>query len=82
MTTDRLVVVELVDGYADTSLVHLPAAETTYGGHDQIVLTFASRRFSPRTWPSACGKVTHGYVYNHGGLLEDAPICRKCQAAT
>ncbi len=77
-TPDRLVVVEIVDGYADTSLVHLPAAEKTFGGHDQIVLTFASRRFSPRTWPSACGQVTHGYVYNHGGLLEDAPVCGAC----
>ncbi len=76
---DRLVIVAIVDGHADTRVVHLPAAEMTFGGHDQIVLTFASRRFPPRTWPSTCGKVTHGYVYNHGGLLEDAPVCGACQ---
>ncbi len=76
---DSLVVVEIVDGYADTSLVHLPAAEKSFGGHDQIVFRFADLKWAPRSWPSRCGIV--GDVYNHGGILEGAPVCGACQAA-
>ncbi len=78
---DRLVVVPIVDGVADTSVVHLPAAERGCGGHGQIVIRLQDLKWAPRTWPSRCGTVSAGAVYNHGGLLEDAPVCGACQAA-
>ncbi len=79
---DRLVVVPIIDGYADTRVVHLPAYERGCGGHGQIVIRFCDLKWAPRTWPSLCGVVEAGAVYNHGGLLEAIPICGACLAVS
>jgi hypothetical protein len=79
--TEHLVIVGLVDGYADTSIVHQPAPLKKCGGHGQISFKFAHNNSIPRTWPSLCGHVTHGWVYNHGGVLQDAPMCWDCRIA-
>ncbi len=73
---DRLVVVEIVDGYPDTTVVHLPAAATRFGG-DHRTYQLADLKWAPRSWPSRCGVV--GDVYNHGGILEGAPVCGACR---
>ncbi len=79
--TETLVIVNIVDGIADTSIVHQPATQERYGGEGQSHTTFNQHAFPPRTWPSACGQVEHGFVYSHAGLLEDAPTCFDCQVA-
>ena len=78
---ERLVIVELVDGIADTRIVHHPATVKRFGGEGQIECRFDNRTFPPVHWPSACGQVPKGSVYNHAGMLEDAPICVDCQVA-
>jgi hypothetical protein len=71
---EQHVIVEIVDEVADTSLVHLPLAQT--GG-----FRFDRYDFPPATWSSACGRVRSGSVYVRGGMLEGAPVCPDCEAA-
>ncbi len=79
--TDHLVVVQITDGTADTSLVHQPAPSKQQGFNGNVTIRLDTHTFPPRTWPSACGQVQHGYVYNHAGLLQDAPVCVDCDIA-
>jgi len=75
-TTERLIIVDITDGQANTRLVHLPAERTNRGG-----FRFDSFDFPPATWPTACGNGS-GAVYVHTGPFEDALICRECRLAT
>ena len=68
-TIEELVVVEIVDHLADTTVVHLPVYPRRFRALD----------FPPATWTGKCGVA--GYVYVHAGELEDAPVCPLCQAA-
>jgi hypothetical protein len=76
---EELVVVEIVDGQADLTLVHLPAHKRIDGGRGGP--TFDRYDFSPSVWPSACRLIEDGYVYVRAGLLADAPVCAECEAA-
>jgi hypothetical protein len=70
---EQLVIVEITDGIADTSLVHLPAERCNKGG-----FRFDSYDFPPSTWPAACGRGS-GSVYVRAGCLADARICPECE---
>jgi hypothetical protein len=72
---EQLVIVDITDGIANTSLVHLPAVRCQKGG-----FRFDAYDFPPATWPSACGTGS-GSVYVRAGLLEHAEICGDCLAA-
>lgn len=74
---DQHIVVEIVDGMADTATVHLPAARSCIGGRGGQ--TFLEYDFPPATWLSVCG--VRGSVYIRAGLLSDAPLCLACEAA-
>jgi len=65
---EELVVVEIVDHLADTSVVHLPVYPRRFKAFD----------FPPSTWVSKCG--VHGSVYAHAGEFTDAPVCLECLA--
>ena len=65
---EELVVVEIVDHLADTTVVHLPVYPRRFKALD----------FPPATWTGKCGVA--GYVYVHAGELEDAPVCLECLA--
>jgi hypothetical protein len=71
---EELVIVEIVDGVANTRLVHLPATRCNKGG-----FRFDSYDFPPTRWPAACG-VGSGSVYVRAGFLEDAVVCADCEA--
>jgi len=71
---EQLVIVDITDGIANTSLVHLPATRCNKGG-----FRFDSYDFPPATWPAACGNGS-GAVYVRAGVLEDAGICPDCEA--
>ena len=73
---EQLVVVEIIDGVADTTLVHLPAVQCHGGG-----LKFHSFDFPPATWPPACQQIRSGAVYVRAGMLADAVVCPDCEAA-
>jgi len=66
---EELVVVEIVDGLADTKVVHLPVYPRRFKALD----------FPPTSWVSMCGVA--GWVYVHAGELGDVPVCPLCQAA-
>jgi len=68
-------IVEIVDGVADTSLVHLPAAVSKRGA-----FRFDSYDFPPATWPSSCRKIRSGAVYVRAGMLANATVCPDCEA--
>lgn len=65
---EELVVVEIVDGLADTSVVHQPVYPNRFNALD----------FPPTTWRSKCG--VDGWVYAHAGELVDVPVCAACEA--
>ena len=74
---EELVIVEIgEDGYADTTLVHIPLERIAKGG-----FRFDSFDFPPATWPPTCGLIGSGSVYVRAGMLEDARICPDCEAA-
>jgi len=76
---EELVIVDITDGVAITTLVHLPAIRSN--GWDQGGGTFTSYDFPPAMWPSKCGAVPKGAVYLRAGPFADAVICRECLAA-
>ncbi len=75
--SENLVVVDMTDGNADTTTVHLPATR----GRDRSGKHFTDYDFAPTTWSSMCGQVERGGVYNHAGILEHAPLCFDCRVA-
>ncbi len=79
--TEQLVILNIVDGIADTHHVHIPAVSKRFGHLGQIELLFDNRNFPPAHWPSLCGTIPAGWVYAHAGLLEDAPVCPACRLA-
>jgi hypothetical protein len=79
ISLEELVVVNIVDGVADTTLVHLPAHRRCVGGAGGP--TFDRFEFSPAVWPSAGRLVDNGFVYVRAGLLEGAPVCAVCEGA-
>lgn len=68
---EELVVVQIVDGQADESIVHLPLYPNRFNALD----------FAPTRWTSACRKVHSGSVYARAGVFADAPVCSVCEAA-
>lgn len=72
---EELVVVDIRDGIADTTIVHLPKRRIEPGG-----FTFDSYDFAPATWPPVCGLIRSGWVYVRAGMLEDARVCPDCEA--
>jgi hypothetical protein len=73
-TAEDLVIVEIVDGVANTTLVHLPATRCSKGG-----FRFDSYDFPPTRWPAACG-VGSGSVYVRAGEFAESAICPDCEA--
>ncbi len=73
---DNLIVLDLNDGKADTSIAHLPAPERWHGRGGPRV-RFDDYEFAPATWSSICG--INGPIYNHAGILEQTPICVDCR---
>jgi hypothetical protein len=74
---EQLVVVEIVDGMADESLVHLPA----YRSNSERGSRFVDYDFPPSVWPPACKAFTSGSVYARGGEFAGSLICRACEEA-
>lgn len=74
---DELIILQLVDGTADTTVAHLPAA--TRGGQESQI-RWADYDAPPVTWQSACRQII-GPVYNRGGVLEHIDICPDCEEA-
>lgn len=72
---EELIVVDIIDGLANTTTVHLPQRKPIGG------IRFDAFDFPPATWPAACGHGS-GSVYVRAGMLEDAVICSACEAAT
>lgn len=77
---EELIVVEIVDGIAQTDVVHLPARRALAAGRGGP--TFDRFDFPPDPWPSACREVPAGAVYVRAGVLASAPICPGCAEAT
>jgi len=69
---EQLVVVEIVDGVADQTIVHLPRHPNR----------FDALEWPPVTWPPACLSFRSGGVYAHAGMVADAPVCGLCEATT
>lgn len=69
---EQLVVAAVVDGVAETGTVHLPAP------HGRNRRPFNGDAFPPASWPSACGSVDDGHVYNLAGL-RGAQVCQACE---
>jgi hypothetical protein len=65
---EQLVVVEIVDGTADQTVVHQPIHPRKFAAYD----------FPPATWAGKCGVA--GSVYRHAGMFEDVPVCAVCLA--
>ncbi len=76
---DTLIVLEMNDGMADTSVAHLPAEERWFGRGGPKT-RFSDYEWTPTRWASMCGEV-NGTVYNRGGPLEQTPICWPCRIA-
>lgn len=76
---EPLVVVEVLDGHADTTIVHLPALRAVESGAGGPL--FTRYEWPPAVWPSACRRVRAGSVYVHGGVLAGVPVCADCEAA-
>lgn len=72
---EELVIVDIVDGIANTQTVHLPQRKPIGG------ISFDAFDFPPNTWPPACGAFRSGSVYVHAGMLENAVVCSACEAA-
>lgn len=78
-------VVAIVGELAVLSVVHRPAAERSWkSGLGRVQREdFAERMahsFPPSAWPSACGEVARGSIYNRGGSIAAAPLCARCVA--
>ena len=76
---DFPIVLEIVDGSADTSIAHIPAARRELGKGGAVVIAFADYDAPPSSWQSACG--IDGWVYNRGGPLANITICHDCAEA-
>ena len=82
---DDYIVVAIVDGLVDVSVVHRPAEARSWKsgyGREQTE-SFAARMehgFPPPGWPSACGVLERGSIYNRGGCLAGLPVCPDCVA--
>lgn len=82
---DDYVIAALVHGLVDTSLLHRPALErewtSGFGRVQAESLDDRMERMSiPSSWPSACGLVERGSIYNYAGPLAGLPICPDCVA--
>ena len=75
MSEERLIIVDITNGKANTTRVHLPATRSNKGG-----FRFDTYQFPPATWPAACGNGS-GHVYVHTGPFEHALVCRECRLA-
>lgn len=74
---ERHIIVEIIDGLADTTVVHLPASRSNVAGRGGQ--SFLEYDFAPSHWISVCG--VRGSVYVHAGMLENAVVCSACEAA-
>lgn len=76
---DDLIVLQIVDGLADTTIAHRPMRQR------EMVEGRGGRRHwdtydePPTRWKSECG--VDGWVYNRGGSLADIQICGACEEA-
>lgn len=82
---DDYIVVAIVDGLVDVSLVHRPAPERSWtSGFGRVQIeSFDSRMEGmsiPVAWPSACGVVERGSVYNYAGSFAGVSMCPDCAA--
>lgn len=84
---EKYVVVDIVNGVAQTAELHLPAAErvyNTYNGVRNQRVRFTDRiqtGFPPSSWPAACGAFLAGWIYVEAGPLAGRPFCPRCVAA-
>ena len=84
---ERFLVVPIIDGVADATMVHLPAEyreRPATNGAGLIRVWFADRLelnhgIPPYEWPSECG--VDGVVYAQGGPFEKPNVCAACKAA-
>jgi hypothetical protein len=67
-TLEELVVVEIIDGTANQTVVHQPIHPNRFRAFD----------FPPATWVGKCGVA--GSVYMHSGPFKDIPVCAVCLA--
>src|SRR4029079_18387975 len=82
---DDYIVVAIVDGLVDAALVHRPAPERSWSSgfgriHTETLEGRMERVSVPASWPSACGVLEHGWVYNYAGPLAALPMCPDCLA--
>lgn len=77
LPVEELIVVEIINGIADTSLVHRPARNSGPGRGGS---RFDQFDFAPSRWPSACRRLASGSVYARAGEFADAPVCPECLA--
>ena len=70
VAAEQLVILPIVDGYAETGMLHIPAPRGRGGAHWRL-----RDGCPPRTWLSVCG--VEGDVYAAGGFPR-AKLCPVC----
>lgn len=77
---DDLIVLQIVDGLADTTVAHIPMQyRGMVEGKGGCHIRFDAYDEPPTRWKGECG--VDGWVYNRGGSLANIEICGACEAA-